>query len=161
MVSTYPFRDIYYSHRTYPYDEIETEHINMYRSNVIHFVTLSIFISIKYLFFFFMGYFINQYGKQIFSIKAIYHGLATLGILLIAYVLIFHNENRVVTTFTSITIIASLYYFMPHRTNRFILYNSTSCHTGTNESDIRHWRQPYHYILSKSNKMFICHWRKK
>ena len=66
--------------------------------------------------------FINQYGKQIFSIKAIYHGLATLGILLIAYVLIFHNENRVVTTFTSITIIASLYYFMPHRTNRFILW---------------------------------------
>ena len=65
---------------------------------------------------------INQYGKQIFSIKAIYHGLATLGILLIAYVLIFHNENRVVTTFTSITIIASLYYFMPHRTNRFILW---------------------------------------
>ena len=78
--------------------------------------------STKYLFFFFMGYFINQYGKQIFSIKAIYHGLATLGILLIAYVLIFHNENRVVTTFTSITIIASLYYFMPHRTNRFILW---------------------------------------
>lgn len=38
---------IYYSHRTYPYDEIETEHINMYRSNVIHFVTLSIFISIN------------------------------------------------------------------------------------------------------------------
>ena len=47
MVSTYPFRDSYYSHRTYPYDEIETEHINMYRSNVIHFVTLSIFISIN------------------------------------------------------------------------------------------------------------------
>lgn len=69
--------------------------------------------STKYLFFFFMGYFINQYGKQIFSIKAIYHGLATLGILLIAYVLIFHNENRVVTTFTSITIIASLYYCIP------------------------------------------------
>lgn len=84
----------------------------------------------KYLLFFFLGYFINKYKTFLLNHQRrfIYSGLAIIGFFLISYILVWHNQSRIIISLTSTIIIITLYYFTPHKTNRCISWLDKNCY---------------------------------